>query len=191
MNPDRLIQVGENKTMKYSELRHYTHCEHKSPFTLSCDGACFEAHGISARCIEAVMTGMSFYSLGNCTPRDFDDFGRDYDILQKHPEWLPQLHKMTRKNAIWEALARHWPVLTNMYEAKQFDDLNCLLETIGRRYSRKPGLYCAIGFTPSVYFIEQVQAMPLGVKELKTTTILSPRKTRSTLSKVELGKFAN
>jgi hypothetical protein len=184
MQPDTIIHYGQGKTLPWSEYQKYFYCQHKSPFTLSCgnfamDGDCFEARGLSARCIEAKMKGMSFRAHSKCEPRDADDFSRDYEILQKHPEWIPRLDEiMSPWSPIWSGLVQHWSVLTKLYEAKEFKEVTLLMKTIHRKFDTRD-TYKNDTSVDSIYY--QTQQIKQEQKEaIKIESVEHRRVTRST-----------
>jgi len=79
-----------------------------------------EDTGISSRTIWAVMmnavVGDTDYNFRYGTPRDPDDFGRCYRLLERFPEWKTRLGEVANIFPRWTGLVREWDTLTKLYE---------------------------------------------------------------------------
>jgi len=67
---------------------------------------------------------------------------------------VSQLDKMGKVNEVWAGLVRHWPILTKLYEGKEIEDLNVLMETIHRKYAKSSVIFGQKEFIPSKLFVE-------------------------------------
>ena len=76
--------------------------------------------GISSKMIFAVMTGVpSAAPLPKRShPRDPDDFGRCYRLLDRVPQWRARIGEMSSVSATWRRLSAHWDELTALYETE-------------------------------------------------------------------------
>lgn len=74
--------------------------------------------GISSKMIFAKMLGAeSAPSMPKHShPRDPDDFGRCYRLLDRVPQWRARIGEMADISPTWRRLAEHWDELTALYE---------------------------------------------------------------------------
>lgn len=93
--------------------------------------------GLSSKAIYAVM--MDCVNSYGDTPRDSDDFGRCYRLLQKFPDWkarMPEVATAYPKTA-WPAIVAIWDKLTEYYEAENHDAIYKELNAIHRAFYDK------------------------------------------------------
>lgn len=78
--------------------------------------------GISSKAMVSVFTGKAAKGLWDMdTPRDPDDFGRCYRMMNQFPEWYSRLDEIPEVFPNWGPMIGAWPELCAMYE-KVCDD---------------------------------------------------------------------
>ena len=63
-------------------------------------------------------------------PHDWDDFGRCFGLLEYIPEWKDRLDELRQISPIWNKLIDNWTILSNLYEQKQYLEINQLIDSI-------------------------------------------------------------
>lgn len=73
--------------------------------------------GVSSKAIWSVMTGRasSSWERGSTTPRDPDDFGRCYRLLEDFPAWRERMPEVVAAHPEWSGLVAAWDELTSLY----------------------------------------------------------------------------
>lgn len=85
--------------------------------------------GISSFTIWAVMMNATTKLGRYDVPYDADDFGRCYRLLERFPQWLPRLPEVAKKHPEWTNLINQWTHLCDLYEQKQYRELNDAIRT--------------------------------------------------------------
>ncbi len=116
-------------------------CQHQPPYSLYCNlnhdsqspvKVCWEANGVSSRLIEKQMTGKQVTGIlkNSNVPHDSCDFGRCFELLNTHPDWISRLGEMTKYGINWQRLILRWTECTHLYQQQQFEQLGFLLRHI-------------------------------------------------------------
>ena len=72
--------------------------------------------GISSKTLVQAITGAKLLGTwGASPPRDPDDFGRCYRVLERFPELRAQLHVVAEKHPEWAGLVAHWGELEALW----------------------------------------------------------------------------
>lgn len=73
--------------------------------------------GISSKAMVSVFTGKAIRNpLNRSTPRDPDDFGRCYRMMNLFPEWYARIDEIPEALPNWGPMIGAWPELCAMYE---------------------------------------------------------------------------
>ena len=91
--------------------------------------------GISSMSIYSVMMGVPVDRTD--VPRDPDDFGRCYRLLQLFPAWKPRLDEVAARYPAWRSLVQEWDALESLYEDALRSDSGAAL------YARLQALRCS------------------------------------------------
>jgi hypothetical protein len=75
--------------------------------------------GLSSKAIFYVMTGTGDGHARAQHPRDPDDFGRCYRLLQLFPQWRARLGEMSLESLAWAGLVAEWDELERLYEEER------------------------------------------------------------------------
>lgn len=86
--------------------------------------------GLSSETICQSCGGVPLKSRGN-HPLDVDDFKRCYNLLQMVPELKNKLDQLSNWSVTWEKLVNNWDELTQLYEAKKYEEVYKLMKTCG------------------------------------------------------------